>query len=365
MSARRAADPRRGLLRRPALRQDDARRPALSPRRRRRDPRLDPRRARTSRRRADRGGRRRVARVRARPSALVGVATQGGRFPPAWRELLQECIRQGIAIENGLHEFVERRSRARRARRRRFGGHADRPAPTAARARRADGRESRACPARIVLTVGSDCAIGKMTVVARARPRGPQPRDRSRSSCRRARRGSRSPAGGSPSTRSSRTSSPAPPSGSSSREGAWGRAAPRRGPGRDLASRLLGRHARAASTARRRMRSCSATVPATPRSTGIRATRCSRCPSSSSCTRASACRARRPVRRLHRAQHARTSTTMRRGRRSTRPRPRPGSSPTTRSGSAPGVCSTRCSLNSDRSGRFGVCPGRGRSRPAN
>ena len=39
-------------------------------------------------------------------AALVGVATQGGRFPPAWRELLRECIRQGLRIENGLHEFL-------------------------------------------------------------------------------------------------------------------------------------------------------------------------------------------------------------------------------------------------------------------
>src|SRR3954447_26511130 len=29
-------------------------------------------------------------------TALVGVATQGGPFPPAWRELLQDCIRSGL-----------------------------------------------------------------------------------------------------------------------------------------------------------------------------------------------------------------------------------------------------------------------------
>ena len=39
-------------------------------------------------------------------AALVGVATQGGRFPPAWRELLKGCIAAGLDIENGLHEFV-------------------------------------------------------------------------------------------------------------------------------------------------------------------------------------------------------------------------------------------------------------------
>src|SRR5919202_6523611 len=39
-------------------------------------------------------------------TALVGVATQGGRFPPAWRELLRACIVKGLDLENGLHEFV-------------------------------------------------------------------------------------------------------------------------------------------------------------------------------------------------------------------------------------------------------------------
>ena len=39
-------------------------------------------------------------------AALVGVATQGGRFPPAWRELLRDCIRAGLTIENGLHEML-------------------------------------------------------------------------------------------------------------------------------------------------------------------------------------------------------------------------------------------------------------------
>src|SRR5918997_1310257 len=38
--------------------------------------------------------------------ATVGVATQGGRFPPAWRELLKECIRAGLDLESGLHEFI-------------------------------------------------------------------------------------------------------------------------------------------------------------------------------------------------------------------------------------------------------------------
>ena len=95
-------------------------------------------------------------------TALVGVATQGGRFPPAWRELLKACIRQGWDVENGLHEFL-----------------ADDPELTELAARYGvelrDLRRPPAelsvptganleVPAKIVLTVGSDCAIGKMTV---------------------------------------------------------------------------------------------------------------------------------------------------------------------------------------------------------
>src|ERR1700756_2025293 len=41
-----------------------------------------------------------------RTPALVGVATQGGRFPPAWIEILRECISNGIDVENGLHVFL-------------------------------------------------------------------------------------------------------------------------------------------------------------------------------------------------------------------------------------------------------------------
>ena len=95
-------------------------------------------------------------------TALVGVATQGGRFPPVWRELLKDSIRAGLDLENGLHEFVsddpELVELARAARRR-----AARPAQAAAGAQRPDGREPDA-RRDVVLTVGSDCAIGKMTV---------------------------------------------------------------------------------------------------------------------------------------------------------------------------------------------------------
>ena len=36
-------------------------------------------------------------------TALVGVATQGGRFPPDWLWLLRDCVVAGLDVENGLH----------------------------------------------------------------------------------------------------------------------------------------------------------------------------------------------------------------------------------------------------------------------
>jgi uncharacterized NAD-dependent epimerase/dehydratase family protein len=95
-------------------------------------------------------------------TALVGVATQGGRFPPAWRELLKSAIAKGLDLENGLHEFVS-----------------EDPELTELAARHGvELRDLRKPPADLnvptgenleldaatVLTVGSDCAIGKMTV---------------------------------------------------------------------------------------------------------------------------------------------------------------------------------------------------------
>jgi uncharacterized NAD-dependent epimerase/dehydratase family protein len=94
--------------------------------------------------------------------ALVGVATQGGRFPPEWIAILRNCVEHGLDVENGLHVFLgddpelaalaaERGVELRDLRR-----------PPAGLST-ATG-ENLAVEATIVLTVGSDCAIGKMTV---------------------------------------------------------------------------------------------------------------------------------------------------------------------------------------------------------
>ena len=94
--------------------------------------------------------------------AVVGVATQGGRFPSAWRELLKSCIASGLDVESGLHEFISE----------------DPELVELAASRGVELRDLRKPPeglnvptganldvnAKIVLTVGSDCAIGKKTV---------------------------------------------------------------------------------------------------------------------------------------------------------------------------------------------------------
>jgi uncharacterized NAD-dependent epimerase/dehydratase family protein len=94
--------------------------------------------------------------------AVVGVATQGGRFPPAWRDLLKASIAAGLDVESGLHEFISE----------------DPELTELARVHGVELRDLRKPPeglsvptganldvdATIVLTVGSDCAIGKKTV---------------------------------------------------------------------------------------------------------------------------------------------------------------------------------------------------------
>jgi uncharacterized NAD-dependent epimerase/dehydratase family protein len=95
-------------------------------------------------------------------TAVVGVATAGGRFPPKWREILKSCIAKGLDVENGLHEFIADDPELAELARRHGARLRDlrRPpeglnVPTGANLQ---------VPAQIVLTVGSDCAIGKMTV---------------------------------------------------------------------------------------------------------------------------------------------------------------------------------------------------------
>jgi uncharacterized NAD-dependent epimerase/dehydratase family protein len=95
-------------------------------------------------------------------TAVVGVATQGGRFPPAWRELLRQSIAAGLDVESGLHEFVsEDEELAALAREHGVELRDLRKPPAGLNVPTGENLE---LPATIVLTVGSDCAIGKKTV---------------------------------------------------------------------------------------------------------------------------------------------------------------------------------------------------------
>ena len=181
----------------------------------------------------------------------------------------------------------------------------------------------------VVLTVGSDCAIGKMTVAleldAEARRRGVAQRvrpdrpdrDRDRGLGDLGRRGRRR-------LRRRRRRAARARGGRARRRGALGR-----GPGLAAPSGVLGRHARA--DARQRAARVRA-LP--PRRAGVRRRQ-----------RALPDAVARELVELHerdraprpagkgrggRAQHPRRSTRRRRGRRSPPPRPRPGSPPTTR-----------------------------------
>jgi len=95
-------------------------------------------------------------------TALVGVVTQGGHFPPAWMELLRSCVEHGLDVENGLHVFLADDPELRALAEERGVELRDLRRPPAGLAT-ATG-ENLSVDARIVLTVGSDCAIGKMTV---------------------------------------------------------------------------------------------------------------------------------------------------------------------------------------------------------
>jgi uncharacterized NAD-dependent epimerase/dehydratase family protein len=102
------------------------------------------------------------------PTALlIGTAPQGGRIPPDWRATIADAILHGLDIISGLHEFVS-----------------DDPEFSALAAthgvelidhRRPPERHEVAVGRKhgpgkhVILLVGTDCAIGKMTVALELR----------------------------------------------------------------------------------------------------------------------------------------------------------------------------------------------------
>jgi len=97
-----------------------------------------------------------------RPDAvLVGIAPVGGRLPEEWRQWLLEAIDAGCSLWSGLHTFLaDDPVLAGRARQRGVEIHDLRRPPADLPV--ASGK-AKAVEPFVILTVGTDCNVGKMT----------------------------------------------------------------------------------------------------------------------------------------------------------------------------------------------------------
>jgi D-glutamate N-acetyltransferase len=98
---------------------------------------------------------------------LIGIAPTGGRLPDDWRQMILSAIRSGLDVLSGLHTFLgddpefADAARASGVRLVDFRRPPER-AETAVGRRHLPGK-------RVLLTVGTDCAIGKMSVALELR----------------------------------------------------------------------------------------------------------------------------------------------------------------------------------------------------
>ena len=101
--------------------------------------------------------------LRARPEvAVVGVAPTGGVLDAADRAVVARCLEMGVDVVSGMHDFLADDDELSRARARIGRAYLGR-APRHGGACRFGGRRvPYGCA--VVLTVGSDCGVGKMTV---------------------------------------------------------------------------------------------------------------------------------------------------------------------------------------------------------
>jgi D-glutamate N-acetyltransferase len=92
---------------------------------------------------------------------LIGTAAAGGRIPDSYRPGLARALAQGLSVWNGLHERVLSDPRLAEAAKRGGGTVRELREPPADLS--IGGHRRRRAGSRVVLTVGSDAAVGKMT----------------------------------------------------------------------------------------------------------------------------------------------------------------------------------------------------------
>ena len=100
-------------------------------------------------------------------AVLVGIAPMGGKLPPEWRGWLRHAIERGLEIWSGLHTFIADDPE--------LGPLAKAKGVRILDARKpppdlpiADGRAAEV-DAYVILAVGSDCNVGKMTAMLQLR----------------------------------------------------------------------------------------------------------------------------------------------------------------------------------------------------
>jgi uncharacterized NAD-dependent epimerase/dehydratase family protein len=97
------------------------------------------------------------------PTALlIGIAPAGGKLPATWRTVILDAIAAGLDVHSGLHTFLGDDAEFAQAAQRAGVEIIDYRRPPE-RMETAVGRPHRP-GSRVILTVGTDCAIGKMSV---------------------------------------------------------------------------------------------------------------------------------------------------------------------------------------------------------
>jgi uncharacterized NAD-dependent epimerase/dehydratase family protein len=93
---------------------------------------------------------------------LIGIAPTGGKLPAAWRSTILEALDAGLDVDSGLHTFLADDAE--------FAAHAAAHGATIVDYRRPPDRMETSVGrphrpgTRVILTVATDCAVGKMSV---------------------------------------------------------------------------------------------------------------------------------------------------------------------------------------------------------